>query len=171
MRKQWGHSLPGTCTLMAHCCSRRRPFPVSCPKGSTAIPSTPATSKVADASKSSEARRHLPHTSSSHCRGNGGPVSPVTLVRGQEGGVLDTGSSLTHAILHYTWSIGGRTTKARWRHRAQPSLTHSSCPQRDPAMPDHCPHCSSIPFSLFPSTSRVIETHLLPKAANTHKIR
>lgn len=70
--------------------------------------------------------------------------------------MLDTGSSLTHA---------------RRSHRAQPSLTHSSCPQRDPAMPDHCPHCSSIPFSLFPSTSRVTETHLHPKVANTHKIR
>lgn len=64
--------------------------------------------------------------------------------------MLDTGSSLTHAFPPFHMEHGGRTTKARQRHRAQPSLTHSSCPQRDPAMPDHCPHCSFHPFQLIP---------------------
>lgn len=64
---------------------RMRQCPVSSPSGSTVSGVFfPNTSKVVDASKSSEARHHLPHTSSSHCRENRDPVSLVIFLRGQD---------------------------------------------------------------------------------------
>lgn len=94
--------------------------PASWPSGSTKILCIPNTSKVADASRSSESTCYLPHTSSLHCGDNRGhqpghtpqrPVVPSTQIEKEHAGnsMLGARSSLTRMLFLSTGAHQGHT--------------------------------------------------------------